>query len=94
MAALDHLEAELDGNEYLVGDHFSVADLTAAALFYPLVFPPEGPPLPDPPDGFKNFLAPLEGRDGCRWVERMFREHRKRVRASNVRASDEVAAIN
>ena len=83
MAALDHLEAELDGNEYLVGDHFSVADLTAAALFYPLVFPPEGPPLPDPPDGFKDFLALLEGRDGCRWVERMFREHRKPVRASD-----------
>ena len=46
LAALDRLEAELDGNEYLVGDRFSVADLTAAALFYPLAFPPEGPTVP------------------------------------------------
>jgi glutathione S-transferase len=77
MAALDRLEAELDGNEYLVGDRFSVADLTAAALFYPLVLPPEGPLLPDPPEGFKSFLAPLEDREGCRWVEEMFRRHRR-----------------
>ena len=44
LAALDRLEAELDASgEYLVGDSFSVADLTAASLLYPLVNPPEGP---------------------------------------------------
>src|SRR2546423_629963 len=43
LVALDHLESELGSNEYLVGECFSVADLTAAALFYPLVLPPEGP---------------------------------------------------
>lgn len=77
LAALDRLEAELDGNEYLVGDRFSVADLTAAALFYPLVLPPEGPLLPDPPAGFERFRAPLKERDGYRWVEEMFRRHRR-----------------
>ena len=50
VAALDRLEAELGSNEYLVGDSFSVADLTAAALFFPLVLPEEGPvPTDEPP---------------------------------------------
>ena len=40
-AAMDRLESELDGREYLVGDGFTVADLTAAALFFPLVRPDE-----------------------------------------------------
>ncbi len=81
VAALDRLDSELDaaGGEYLVGDRFSVADLTAAALFYPLVNPPEGPQvLPgDPPAGMLEFSEPLSGRPGYRWVEEMFRRHRK-----------------
>ena len=32
LAGIDRLEAELDGRDYLFGDAFSVADLTAAAL--------------------------------------------------------------
>ena len=76
-AALDRLEAELGGGEYLVGESFTVADLTAAALFYPLVLPPQGPALPDPPAGFERFRAPLRERRGYRWVEEMFRRHRK-----------------
>ncbi len=41
LAALARLDAELEagGGEYLVGDCFTVADLTAASLFYPLVGP-------------------------------------------------------
>jgi glutathione S-transferase len=81
LAALDRLEAELDGNDYLVGDRFSVADLTAAALFYPLALPPEGPDLGDPPEGFEHFRAPLKERPGLQWVERMYREHRRPARA-------------
>ncbi len=76
LAALDRLEAELDGNEYLVGDRFSVADLTAASLLYPLAFPPEGPPV-EPPAGYERFRAPLADRAGYRWVEEMFRRHRR-----------------
>src|SRR5262249_33122587 len=52
LAALDRLEAELRPSGYLVGDRFSVADLTAAALLAPVVFPPEfpyPPPVPPPP---------------------------------------------
>ena len=83
LAALDRLEAELGSNEYLVGDSFSVADLTAASLFYPLVLPDEGP-LPEeepPPAGMASFRAPLRERPGYRWVETMFERHRQPTRA-------------
>lgn len=81
VAALDRLDAELErsGGEYLVGERFSVADLTAASLFYPLVSPPEGP-LPadqEMPEGFEEFRGPLKERPGFKWVAEMFRRHRR-----------------
>jgi glutathione S-transferase len=76
LAALDHLEEELGSNEYLVGNRFTVADLTAAALFYPLVLPPEGPAHFQLPDSYARFREPLLERRGCRWVAEMFRRHR------------------
>src|SRR5262249_3940100 len=42
-APLHRIERAVQPSGYLVGDGFSVADLTAAALFYPLVQPPEFP---------------------------------------------------
>lgn len=77
-AALDRLEAELAGNggEYLVGDSFSVADLTAASLFVPLVIPPEGPQLPPMPRAYETWREGLRDRPGYRWVAEMFRRHR------------------
>jgi hypothetical protein len=40
-AALDRIEQERRGGAYLVGDAFTVADLTAAAMLSPLLQPPE-----------------------------------------------------
>jgi glutathione S-transferase len=81
LAALDRLEEELEvsGGEYLAGGAFSVADLTAAALFYPLVHPREGPQVMPRqlPRRFEEFRAPLKQRAGYRWVERIFARHRK-----------------
>ncbi len=79
LAALDLLEEELGDGEYLVGDSFTVADLTAASLFHPLVLPEEGPLPADltPPSGFERFRKPLEERHGFKWVAEMFRRHRK-----------------
>jgi glutathione S-transferase len=79
LAALDRLEAELGSNEFLVGDSFSVADLSAAALFFPLVLPAEGPVPADepPPAGMESFRAPLKDRPGYRWIEETFRRHRQ-----------------
>jgi len=80
-AGFDRLEREIGPSGYLVGDGFSVADLTAAALFYPLVLPPRGPELGDPPDGFQRFREPLEDRPGYQWVAEMFRAYRLPARA-------------
>jgi glutathione S-transferase len=78
VAALDLLEAELErsGSGYLVGDRFTVADLTAAALLGPLVRPPEGPRLPEAAPAFEAFAAPLRDRPGGRWVRDVFARHR------------------
>lgn len=82
-AAFDRLEAELDtgDGEFLVGEHFSVADLTAAALFYPIVGPVEGPlpaDIPTPP-AMERFRAELADRRGYKWVEETFRRHRNPI---------------
>jgi glutathione S-transferase len=74
---LDRLEAELDGGDYLVGDRFTVADLTAAALFYPLVLPPEGPIEVDTvPAALEEIRASVADRSGYRWVRDMYARHR------------------
>ncbi|HET7417111.1 MAG TPA: glutathione S-transferase family protein [Solirubrobacterales bacterium] len=80
VAALDKLEAELgagDG-EFLVGESLSVADVTAASLFYPLVVPPGGPLSPDlpRPPAFDRFRDELSERPGYKWVEETYRRHR------------------
>ena len=77
LAALDRLESELGDREYLVGDSFTVADLTAAALFYPLVRPPEAPQVIEtPPEPLLEWWAPHAERPGPQYVRRMFASHR------------------
>ena len=90
VAALDRLEAELDetGTGYLVGDGFTVADLTAASLFYPMVNPPEGPRiLPSGTPAMEEFFGPLRERPGGRWVSEMFARHRKPAAAPSAAVS-------
>jgi glutathione S-transferase len=82
VTALDKLEEELDrgDGEFIVGKHLSVADITAASLFYPVVLPPEGPldpELPNPP-ALDRFRQSLGDRRGYQWVEETFRRHRRR----------------
>lgn len=81
LAALDRLESELTrgGGEYLVGERFGVADLTAASLFFPLVGPAEGPVPADAPTpaAMEAFRESLADRPGYLWVEEMFRRHRR-----------------
>jgi len=81
VAAMDRLEAELGDSEYLVGDSFTVADLTAASLFYPLVLPPEGPQiLTDLPPRLEEYLGQFRDRRGYEYVAEMFRRHRQSAR--------------
>lgn len=82
VAAFDKLETVLEqgDGEFLVGDSLSVADITAASLFYPVVGPPEGPLDPDlpTPSALERFRESLSRRRGFRWVEETFRHHRHR----------------
>ena len=77
-SAFDRIAAELGPSGYLVGDRFSVADLTAAALLSPVVAPAEHPyPAPEPlPRTLRDFRASLADHPGFRWVQDMYRRHR------------------
>lgn len=80
IAAMDRLDAELAAGDgtHLVGDRFSVADLTAASLFFPLVAPEKGPVPADQPQpaAFAEFRTSLSDRPGFRWVEETYRRER------------------
>ena len=83
LAALDRIEEELGSGEYLVGESFSVADLTAASLLNPIVLP-DGGPIPNdqpPARGLQEFRKPLEDRPGFQWVNEMYSRHRKPAQA-------------
>jgi glutathione S-transferase len=76
-AALDRLDAELKGREYLASNRFSVADLTAAALLYPLVLPPQTPWRPTRlPRAWAEFQEAQHERPSLEWVAEMYRRHR------------------
>jgi glutathione S-transferase len=74
--AMDRVESELGGRDYLVGDRFSVADLAAAALFTPLVSPPERPFSPELVPSLQEICAELEARPGGAFVTEMYARHR------------------
>ncbi len=80
VAALDRVEAELarGEGEFLVGDELSIADITAASLFGPIVTPAEGPiPADQPlPASFERFRDEIRDHPGYAWVEETFRKHR------------------
>jgi len=76
--ALDRLEREIGPSGYLVGGRFSVADLAAAALFYPIAMPVEYPYTF--PAVYSEAVAPLleriEGRRARSWVREIYQRHR------------------
>jgi glutathione S-transferase len=79
VAAMDRLESELLPSGFLAGDRFSVADLTAASLFTPLVAPPQRQYLPA---SIAPVLLPLReelsARPGGQWIFAMFARYRGR----------------
>ena len=78
---LDRIESERGAGRYLVGDRFSLADLTAAALWFPLVLPPERPfeiPHRNHPL-VVEWLAKWAHHPATAWVSDMYRQHRRRA---------------
>jgi glutathione S-transferase len=77
-AALDWIAAELQPSGYLVGDRFSVADLTAAALLAPVVMPENFsyPLLTPPPESAARYRASLAGHPAFQWAGDIFRRQR------------------
>jgi glutathione S-transferase len=74
-AALDLVEAQLEGGEYLVGEGFTVADLTASSLLFPLAWPDETPYDLPRPDRWE-FREDLADRPALEWVREIYRRHR------------------
>lgn len=76
LAWLDDLLA--DGREFLVGDRFSRADLTAASLYAPLVKPPEHPTCAaiELPPRLAELIASWRGRRSLQWVGEIYRQFR------------------
>jgi glutathione S-transferase len=73
--ALDRIAAAAQPTGYLVGHGFSIADLTAAALLYPLAWPAElqySYPKPPPWDA----LAPLAEHPAVDWIRDTYARHR------------------
>jgi glutathione S-transferase len=90
LVAADLLERELGNGDYLVGDRFSVADLTAAALLYPIARPETFPyPIPEVPPSAQAFMDGLATRPLGQWVARIYARHRDggRVRRTGDRGS-------
>jgi len=79
-AAFDKIEAEVGPSGYLVGESFTVADLTAASILSPVVMPPEFPYIKLDPDErtaqSRRFRDSLKDRPGFKWVENMYARHR------------------
>lgn len=77
VAGMDRLEAEIGPSGYLVGDTFTVADLTAATLFTPLLDPPGREHMPSPlPAPALELREELTARPGGQWVHEIFARHR------------------
>src|SRR3954469_2947186 len=79
-AAFDKVEAGVGPSGYLVGDSFTVADLTAASILGLIVVPPEFPYIKVHPDErtaqFRRFRDSLRDHPGFQWVQDMYARHR------------------
>ncbi len=77
-AVLDRITEETQPSGYLVGDSFSVADLTAAALLASILGVPDLEyPLPEPiPASILEYRQSLAAHPSAMWVHDIYRRHR------------------
>lgn len=77
VAALERIEDELGGGEYLVGSRFGIADLTAASLLFPVLRPAEYQyAYPPTSPGLEAFREDLANRPAFAWLQGIWRRHR------------------
>jgi glutathione S-transferase len=77
--ALDFVVAEAGATGHLVGDGFTIADLTCAALLMPAVEVGDlGGPASAGTDEESAWLARWAGHPGAKWVRDVYRRHRTR----------------
>ena len=75
--ALDRITDELQPSGYLVGSAFSIADLTAASLLFPLAWPAELQyDYPAPPEA--PFMRSCAGHPALDWIRDLYSRHRGR----------------
>ena len=88
-AALDRIEQERQGRPYLVGDAFTVADLTAAAMLGALLQPPEiqYPLRVELPPYLQDYRATLLRHPAAQWAANIYRLHRGRSAQVSRRAA-------
>ena len=76
--AFDFVAKEAGSAGYLVGDRFSVADLTCAALLMPAVDVSDlGGPATADTEEERAWLARWADHPGAAWVREMYRRHRR-----------------
>jgi len=77
-SALDRIERERQGRTYLVGETFTVADLTAAALLGALLQPPEiqYPLEVELPPYLQEYRGTLLRHPAAQWATEIYRAHR------------------
>jgi glutathione S-transferase len=81
--ACERFAAELASSGYLVGERFTVADLTVAALFSPVVAPPQFP-YPQPQrehSRLADLRRMLDDRGALAWTRWIYEHHRPRSMA-------------
>ena len=77
-AALDRIEHARQGRAYLVGETFTVADLTAAALLGVLLQPPgnQYPLQVELPLYLQDYRAAVLAHPAAQWAAGIYRRHR------------------
>ncbi len=77
-SSFDHIDEQRAGRDYLAGDEFSVADLTAAAIIGPLLRPPElqYPPAGTLPEPVEALRERLTKHPTWEWLRQIWQRHR------------------
>jgi len=81
-AGLDFVAQRGGATGYLVGNRFSVADLTAASVLAVCVDPPDSPMTRPRPQAqpFADFVGRFASHPGAEWVRTIYRRHRQATR--------------